>query len=279
MKVVAGATTLAELASALAHGAQEASIVAELKAGSEQAYSWLIAHYHQPVYSLVFRMVNDPADAADTTQEVFLKVFRGMRHFNGHSSLKTWIYRIAVHEAANRRRWWFRHKRRETSLEPVSTALDGSSPGFGLKDVLTDPGESPFDTRFHQEIRSRVEQELRQVSEPFRTAVILRDIEELSYEEIADVMQVSLGTVKSRLMRGRDALKKRLQPFAAVLSGDASSQDDETSHPAPGKKPAPPIRIADANGNGHSHANGIAHANAHATAHAPERARSAEATS
>jgi RNA polymerase sigma-70 factor, ECF subfamily len=295
MKVVAGATTLAELASALGQGAQEASIVAELKAGSEQAYFWLIAHYHQPVYSLVFRMVNDPADAADTTQEVFLKVFRGMGHFNGHASLKTWIYRIAVHEAANRKRWWFRHKRRETSLEPVSAALDGSSPGLGLKDVLTDPGESPFDTRFHQEIRAKVEQELRQVPEPFRTAVILRDIEELSYEEIAEVMQVSLGTVKSRLMRGRDALKKRLQPFAAILSSEVSSQHDEASHPAPasGKKPASPIRITDGNGiahangngNGHSHANsnGIAHANGHShdnrTEHAPARARSAEATS
>jgi len=176
MKVVAGATTLAELASALgrdAQGAHEVSIVAELKAGSEQAYSWLIAHYHQPVYSLVFRMVNDPADAADTTQEVFLKVFRGMGHFNGHSSLKTWIYRIAVHEAANRKRWWFRHKRRETSLEPGSS-LDGCSPGLGLKDVLADPGDSPFDTCLHKEIRAKVEDELRQVAEPFRTAVILR---------------------------------------------------------------------------------------------------------
>lgn len=272
MKVVAGATTLAELASAMGRSAQgtlEASIVAELKAGSEQAYSWLIAHYHQPVYSLVFRMVNDPSDAADTTQEVFLKVFRGMGRFNGHSSLKTWIYRIAVHEAANRKRWWFRHKRRETSLEPVSDALDGGSPGLGLKDILADPGDSPFDTRLHNEIRAKVEEELRQVSEPFRTTVILRDIEDLSYEEIADVMQVSLGTVKSRLMRGRDALKKRLQPFAAILSVEGAPGEAHQVHQAAESTPAlrekPASQVRNTNGNGiahaHSHSNGVAHTN------------------
>ena len=87
---------------------EEAAIVSELKAGSEEAYAWLIGEFHQPIYSLIYRIVGDPADAADTAQEVFLKVFRGMKHFNGQSSLKTWIYRIAVHEASNRRRWWFR---------------------------------------------------------------------------------------------------------------------------------------------------------------------------
>jgi RNA polymerase sigma-70 factor (ECF subfamily) len=99
MSSMAGATTLGDLASALPVRAEEASIVAELKAGSEEAYAWLIAQYHQPIYSLVYRVLNDPADAADTTQEVFLKVYRGMKRFNGASSLKTWMYRIAVHEA------------------------------------------------------------------------------------------------------------------------------------------------------------------------------------
>src|SRR5881227_1382128 len=114
---LAGASTLGNVASALGVHSEEHSVVAELKAGSEDAFSWLIAHYHQPVYSLVYRILNDPADAADTTQEVFLKVFRGMKGFNGEASLKTWIYRIALHEASNQRRWWFRHKRRETTME------------------------------------------------------------------------------------------------------------------------------------------------------------------
>lgn len=211
MKSVAGATTLADLASAIAVRAEEASVVAELKAGSEEAYAWLVAHYHQPIYSLVYRVLNDPADAADTTQEVFLKVFRGMKRFHGESSLKTWMYRIAIHEASNRRRWWFRHKSRETTIEPEPVQEALGAPG--LKDTLADDSESPFDNIAHEEVRARVEAELKQLPEPYRTTVILRDIEELSYEEISEVMQVTLGTVKSRLMRGRDALKKRLEAY------------------------------------------------------------------
>lgn len=209
MKAVAGATTLAELASALGYPVEEASIVEELKAGSEPAYAWLIQHYHLPVYSLVYRMVNDAADAADTTQEVFLKVFRGIKRFNGQSSLKTWIYRIAVHEACNRKRWWFRHKSREVSLEAPVNEQSEHAPYRG-EDSLEDDSPSPFEQLATLEVRECVEQELSRIAEPFRTTVILRDIEELSYEEIAEVMQVSLGTVKSRLTRGRHALKERL---------------------------------------------------------------------
>ncbi len=216
MTSMAGATTLGDLASALAARGEEASIIAELKAGSEEAYSWLIEHYHQQVYSLVYRIVNDPADAADTTQEVFLKVFRGMKRFNGASSLKTWMYRIAVHEASNQRRWWFRHKARETSMEPAVDNHIADSAPLGPKDLLVDEGASPFESLIREEIRERVEQELRRVQEPYRTTVILRDLEELSYEEIAEVLETSLGTVKSRLMRGREALKKRLLPYLAA---------------------------------------------------------------
>jgi RNA polymerase sigma-70 factor, ECF subfamily len=210
----AKATTLGEIASALAVRSQEATLVAELKAGSEEAYAWLVAQYHQPVYSLVYRMVNDPADAADTTQEVFLKVFRGMKRFNGESSLKTWIYRIALHEASNRRRWWFRHKFRETSMEPPEQ--DNSLAPLAsreIREALVDGRESPFDSAMHEEVREHIEAELGNVPEPFRTTVILRDLEELSYEEIAEVTETSLGTVKSRLTRGREALRKRLEQY------------------------------------------------------------------
>ncbi len=200
---MAGVATLGDLASAIGAREQEAAIVAELKAGSEEAYAWLIGEFHQPIYGLVYRILTDPADAADTTQEVFLKVFRGMKHFQGESSLKTWIYRIAVHEASNRRRWWFRHKAQETSIEPLDNGAQG----------LVDGRESPFDSAAHEEVRARVEQELRKVPEPYRSTLILRDLEEMSYEEIAEVMNVSLGTVKSRLTRGREALKRRLTGY------------------------------------------------------------------
>ena len=219
-KMAGAATAVGNLASAIAVRTQEASIVAELKAGSEEAYNWLISHYHQPVYSLVYRILTDPADAADTTQEVFLKVFRGMKRFNGECSLKTWLYRIAIHEASNQRRWWFRHKSKETSME-AHVGHEGNS--FGLCDTLVDRGESPLELFSHEEVRARVELELQQVSEPYRTTVVLRDIEGLAYEEIAEVLQISLGTVKSRLIRGRDALKKRLEAYFRETSSVGGS--------------------------------------------------------
>jgi RNA polymerase sigma-70 factor (ECF subfamily) len=211
MKLMAGATALGDLVSAIGVRAHEAGIVAELKAGSEEAYNWLIGEFHQPIYSLVYRILGDTSDAADTTQEVFLKVFRGMKYFHGESSLKTWIYRIALHEASNRRRWWFRHKARELSIEPAA-----GNPPYGniaSSDAFVDEGDSPFDNVARGEVRSRVEQELRKVPEPYRTTLILRDLEEMSYEEIAEITDVSLGTVKSRLTRGREALKQRMLPY------------------------------------------------------------------
>jgi RNA polymerase sigma-70 factor (ECF subfamily) len=217
---MAGATTLGELASAIGIRSQEeAAIVAELKAGSEAAYAWLIGEFQQPVYGLVYRVVNDPADAADTTQDVFLKVFRGMKHFHGESSLKTWIYRIALHEAANRRRWWFRHKAKETSIEPAESETPGAAEN-AMQVALTDPADSPFDNVAHHEVQQRVEEELRKVPEPYRTALILRDLEEMSYEEIAEVLEISLGTVKSRLTRGRDALRQRLTPYVREVGNE-----------------------------------------------------------
>ncbi len=200
---------MVDFASAIGTRTEESAVIAELKAGSEEAYSWLIGEFHQPIYCLIYRMVNDPSDAADTTQDVFLKVFRGMKHFHGESSLKTWIYRIALHEAANRKRWWFRHKAQET---PIESMMPGERE-FSGEDRLVDPGESPLEEFAHTEIREAVDQALQQVPEPYRTALILRDLEEMSYEEIAEVLAISLGTVKSRITRGRDALRKKLAGY------------------------------------------------------------------
>lgn len=217
MRTAVGATTVGELASALSMRQEESSIIAELKAGSEDAYSWLIAQYHQPIYSLVYRILDDPSDAPDTTQEVFVKVFRGIKRFNGESSLKTWIYRIALHEASNRRRWWFRHKVRETSIEPTPEQEFADNASTAVREALMDDSASPLEYVLQEEVRAKVEEVLNELPEPYRTTVILRDIEELSYEQIAEVMETSLGTVKSRLVRGRDALKKRLVRVAREL--------------------------------------------------------------
>lgn len=236
MEGMAGASNLAEFASAI--GVPESAVIAELKAGSETAYAWLVGEFHQPIYSVIYRILTDPSDAADTTQEVFLKVFRGMKYFNGQSSLKTWIYRIAIHEASNRRRWWFRHKAKETSMEPpegFESCMSGA-----VNAALVDKHKSPFDNAADHEVQSRVEQELRKVSEPYRTAVVLRDIEDLSYDEIAEITQVSLGTVKSRITRGRDALRKRLTEYANEVGAELGL--DVTPHRVSDEKDSPVFR-------------------------------------
>jgi RNA polymerase sigma-70 factor, ECF subfamily len=210
---MAGAANVGDFASAIGIRAEESAVIAELKAGSEDAYAWLVGEFHQPVYSLVYRILTDPADAADTTQEVFLKIFRGMKYFHGESSLKTWIYRIAIHEASNRRRWWFRHKSKETSMEPGESFSADQPLSNSVNAALVDKHKSPFENVADHELQIEVAQALRKVAEPYRTAIVLRDIEELSYDEIADITQVSLGTVKSRITRGRDALRKKLAEY------------------------------------------------------------------
>lgn len=197
---------MGNLASALSLPTEESALVAELRAGSEEAFAWLISRYHQPIFSLLARTVQNRADAADLTQEVFVKIFRGVRSFHGESSLRTWIYRIALREASNQRRWWVRHRQQEVPIEQEISESDSSAP-IRLKEMLVDPAESPFDAAVHAETRARVEAALAQVPEPFRTTLILRDIEGFVYEEVAEMQGVNLGTVKSRLVRGRACLK------------------------------------------------------------------------
>lgn len=189
---------------------RELELIEELQEGSERAFEVLITLYQEPIYNFVFRLIDDPADAPDVTQDVFLKVFRNIRQFRGESSLKTWIYRIAVREASNLRRWFGRHSREEFSLDELGER------SFRWLDRLADPQQTQYERVLRRERRQAVETALAGVKECFRAAVVLRDIEGLSYEEIAEILQVSLGTVKSRILRGREALKQRLEPLVAA---------------------------------------------------------------
>ena len=217
-------TVVGNLASAIGIRTEDAALVADLKAGSEEAFAILIAQYHQPLYSLIARSLNDPADAADITQEVFIKVFRSIRGFHGESSLRTWLYRIALHEASNQRRWWSRHKKQEITIDsPIEAESYSDGSTFCLGATLADEGDSPFDHAAQAEVRARVEAALRQVPEAFRTVVVLREIEGFAYEEIAEILNVNLGTVKSRITRGRSALRALLASEKTVSHSSASS--------------------------------------------------------
>jgi RNA polymerase sigma-70 factor, ECF subfamily len=181
---------------------EDDELVRRLRAGDEAAYENLLSRFQQPVYNLAYRLLNDPGDASDVVQEVFLKVFRNVSHFRRQSSLKTWIYRITVNEAHNQRRWFFRHRSREVGL-------DDEPEQMRMRNV-PDSERSPFDCTFDREKHELIENALARINPLFREVVVLRDVEDLSYEEIADVLQISLGTVKSRILRGREALREEL---------------------------------------------------------------------
>lgn len=179
-------------------------LVERLRANEPEAYEELIQRFQHPVFNLVARLLNDPNEAADIVQEVFLKIFRKVDGFRGDCSLKTWVYRIAIHEAYNQRRWFRRHRGPETSLE------SDDDNGVNYVDFVPDQGRSPFQVTLDHETRERIEQALARIKPVFRTAVVLRDIEELSYEEIASILETNLGTVKSRILRGREAVRREL---------------------------------------------------------------------
>jgi RNA polymerase sigma-70 factor (ECF subfamily) len=184
--------------------ADDTRLAEGLRQGTEAAYEALIAEYQQPVYNLAVRLLSDSADASDVVQEVFLKVFRKIGAFRGDSSLKTWIYRIAVNEAYNYQRWFGRHRKQEIGLDEEEEG------NLNYSQVLSDPARSPFECASDREQDKLVEAALARINPSYRMAVVLRDIEEMSYEEIAEVLQVALGTVKSRILRGREALRKEL---------------------------------------------------------------------
>ena len=216
--------SMSDWASALTWSGDETRLVTELQAGSETAFDWLVTHYHGPVYNLILSMLGDVADAADGTQEVFLKAFRGIRSFRQGSSLKTWLYRIAIREALNHKRWFKRHVQKNVSID--------AEPEEGHAAIeIEDLALTPFDQYAAHEIQAAVQSALQQIPEVFRGAVILRDLEGLSYEEIAEVLECSVGTVKSRILRGRRALKDLLEPLLTErpASATASSQRERAT--------------------------------------------------
>ncbi len=141
--------TMGNIASALTLQTEETALIEELRAGSEEAFAWLIARYHQPIYSLLARTVHDRADAADLTQEVFVKVFRGVSGFHGESSLRTWIYESRCAKPRTRGAGGCGTSRRKLRIEQEISESE-SGPAVRLKDLLVDPGESPFDAAVHE---------------------------------------------------------------------------------------------------------------------------------
>ena len=184
---------------------EETPLVAELQAGSEEAFAYLLAVYQNPVFNLVSHILENQTEAADVLQDVFIKVFKGIRQFHGDSSLKTWIYRIAVHEASNHRRGWMRRHWHE------SLSIDDTGAEVALSTAeARASSETPYRLLEQAERQKLLRRALASLAQPYRTVVVLREIEGLAYNEIAQVTGMAEGTVKSRLRRGRQLLRRKL---------------------------------------------------------------------
>jgi RNA polymerase sigma-70 factor, ECF subfamily len=191
----------------------EATMIVRLRAGEMGAFDELVEEYQPLVYALSFRILNDAEEARDATQETFLKIYRHFSGFRAEASLKTWVCRIAINQARSMERWWRRRHRNETSSldSPIIRLGLNDEPDRCLKDCLESDAASPEHETLERERGRQLEGALRGLKRDFRIAVILRDLEGLSYEEIAWVTEVSVGTVKSRIARGREMLREVVQ--------------------------------------------------------------------
>jgi RNA polymerase sigma-70 factor, ECF subfamily len=190
--------------------AEERLFVHRLKANDDAAYDELVRVYNASIFHVAYRMLGDSGDASDVVQEIFLKVFRNISGFKGESALKTWIFRIAFSEILNRLRWWKRRYRHAT------VSLDDDHNGNGNSYQLSDSTPSPEQLLESKEQEQAIQKALSKLSSDHRSIIILRDIEGFSYGEIAEVLGVSIGTVKSRLARARADLKKSLMRYLSV---------------------------------------------------------------
>jgi len=185
-------------------GGREAALIQRCAAGDEDACSELVAEHQRMVYQLSLNLLGDHNEALDLSQEVFLRVFRTLHGFRGQSALRTWIYRIVVNQARNRQRWWRRrHRSQQVSLDDHIHA-HGELPAPGN-------GGSPDRILGQKQLADRIRESLDRLPFDQRTAIVLREIDGLSYEEIGFSLGIAVGTVKSRLARAREALRAQLR--------------------------------------------------------------------
>ncbi|PYS78759.1 MAG: RNA polymerase subunit sigma-24 [Acidobacteria bacterium] len=206
-----GHADLKEVASAAStelRSAVEDQFLERLRRGEVAAFERLVAERSSDVYALLYRLTSDAEESRDLTQETFLRAFQSISRFRGDADLKTWIYRIAINQARNRWRWWKRRRRdltvslddnRGPSEQPLSASLRNED--------APDPEQETLAREREGQLRGA----LLGLRSAYREAVILRDVEGFSYEEIATTLEISIGTVKSRLSRGRLELRRKLE--------------------------------------------------------------------
>lgn len=180
-------------------------LVERIKQGDPAAYNDIVTRYWDRIFSRVLRLLNNQQDAEEVTQDAFIRAHRGLENFRGDASFSTWLYQIATNLARNRYWYWFRRKR------DFSVSLDQPLGGEGeltLESILPAEGESPAESALTQEFVDRVSVCMEELGEKHREVLVLRNVKNLSYEEIGDELGISVGTVKSRIARARERLRE-----------------------------------------------------------------------
>ena len=194
---------------ARARPSHESDLIEKLKARDAAAFEMLVDRYSGDIYALLYRLTENAEDAADLTQETFISVLRNVGKFRGDAELKTWLFRIAINESRNRFRWWKR-RRRDKMISLDATIGDTE---MRVSDTLADASISPEAETLRREREAALTAAVMDLPIVFREAVVLCDVEGLSYEETATALDVGVGTVKSRISRGREELRRRLKGY------------------------------------------------------------------
>ena len=185
----------------------ETEFIEKLRRGDAAAFEQLVTERSGEIYGLLFRLTENSEEARDLTQETFLRAFQSIGRFRGEADLRTWIYRIAINQARNRWRWW-RRRRRDATVSLDSTQGQANQT---LIATLAESSQNPEQQTLAHERELALRSALQKVGRAYRETVILRDIEGFTYEEIATTLGINVGTVKSRLARGRQELKRKLE--------------------------------------------------------------------
>lgn len=184
----------------------DADLVARVQQGDKRAFDLLVLKYQRKIMRLLSRMLRDQSEIEDVMQETFIKAYRAIPQFRGESAFYTWLYRIAINTARN----WMASQGRRPSSPNINQSEDGET--FDEIDNLTD-NNTPESILASQEVAASVNESIQQLPAELRTAIVLREIEGLSYEEIAQSMNCPIGTVRSRIFRAREAIAAKLRPL------------------------------------------------------------------
>ena len=196
-------------ASGSAFALADAAFIEKLRVGDAEAFDKLVTRYSNDLFALLYRLTSDHEEAKDLTQDTFLRALKAISGFRGESDLKTWLYRIAINESRNRFRWWKRRRREKTFSLDENLGNTESS----YQDILADNSASPEEDALRRERETILQNALNQLPPIYREPIVLFDIEGLSYDEICRALDLNPGTLKSRLARGRQELKRKLAGY------------------------------------------------------------------